>query len=230
MINFKQLFAPLLIFFLAASSLQAQKTAGIYHFSISIDKEMLTIYSSKDESRKFFSGSSTEIDIPEEYVDSLKLITQDALRRKKKLEADMLYPTTKRGNTFESMETASEERVSVAGLPFSPFKKAVEQFPRDQYLQVLVEIEDGKGAHVDLGNGRKKIKPMISMKIKAYNAAKDLLWKEDLELKNLGKLRRIETTQGSVKEKSGQVLTTEMILGMYELMAEEWVSGKAARD
>lgn len=203
--------------------LQAQKTAGIFYFTMLIDNEIVTLDKKERKQEGFFAGESLSIDIPEDIVDSLKRITERALSAKLKADVQCVYATTKNGKTFDTNGVeGSTEKMSVEGLPFATFKKASEQFKKDLYLQIQVSIEDGKGVSLDIGSRYHKIKPMISMKVKAFNGDKKEVWQHDAELKNMAKLKRWKDDDDYWEHRGGQTLSAEMILAMYTLMIDEF--------
>lgn len=204
--------------------LNAQKTAGIFYFTCIIDDEIVTLDKKERKQGGVFAGESLSIDIPEEMVDSMKRITERALSEKLNADVQCIYATTKNGGVFDTQGIeGGAEKMSVEGLPFANFKKASEQFKKDLYLQILVSIEDGKGISLDLGGKFHKIKPMISMKVKAFDSNKKEVWSHDAELKNLGKLKRWNDDDDYWERRGGQTLSAEMILAMYTLMVDEFV-------
>jgi hypothetical protein len=209
-------FCPLFLF--------AQKTAGIYHLTFFVENEIVTTEEESEKRNGFFTGSSSRVDIPERLVDTIKLLTERALSQKMKAEAKCVYAKTKGGKTFDTngMEGGTE-KISVEGLPFATFKKAEEQFQKDLYVQVQVLIEDGRGVRLDLGDGRYKIKPMITLKVKAFDKDKKTKWEQETELKNLTKLKRWKEETETQERKRGQVLGAEMIVEMYRLALAEFV-------
>jgi hypothetical protein len=206
------------------SFLLAQKSAGIYYLTFLVQSDIMTLESNSEKRNGFFTGSSTSVSIPDNLVDTIKLLTERTLSQKMNAKASCVYAKTKGGKTFDTtgMEGGTD-RKSVEGLPFANFNKAEEQFKKDLYVQMQVLIENGKGVNIDFGDGRSKIKPMITLTVKAFDKNKKMVWKHKVKLKNLAKLKRWKEETEKQERKSGQVLSAEMIVEMYRLGLEEFL-------
>lgn len=217
------LFIPVLFLF---QPLQAQKKANIHYFTFTIDQQMITEMEVNRKGGGFLSGTSVGLAIPEYLTDSIKQTTEKAFSKKFKTEVTCMHLTTKKGIPFEtgSMQGGFDKE-TIEGLPFVRFKKAAEAFKLDLYLQIMVSIEDGTSINMDLPGGKSKLKPMIAMNVKAFDKNKKVVWKNDVKIKDFGKLKQKTSESSNHEIRKGETLTPEMILEMYQLALKEVVKG-----
>lgn len=219
-------FLSCIVLFCFFPSLQAQKKVGIHHLTFSIDQAMIT---EKEVNRKgggFLSGYSESIILPQYLTDSVITTAQRVFSKKFKTEVDLIWVKTKKGKPFATTSiSGGMDKESVEGLPAATFKKATEASKKDLYLQIIVSIEDGTSVNLDLPKSKKKIKPIITMNVKAFDRDKKVKWKNDVKIKDWDKLVRKTKESDTHTFEKGETLTPEMILEMYAVALAEVVKG-----
>ena len=212
-----------IIFLFGITTLYSQKEGGIYYFSFNIAEALVSEVKVERKDRKVLSGWSVMEDFPEEICEEIRTLTEETLSSKLNAEVECIYNKTKKGKLITSNSMGGMDQVRLEGMPFVNFKQAQAQHSKDLYLFINVEVKDGGVAKIDWGNGRSKVKPMITLDVKAYNASKDVVWKKSVKLKDFGKLRQQVEENDRVKLRKSETLGAEDIYYMYEMALEALV-------
>ncbi len=210
---------------LSLSTTSAQNGAGVYYFNFFIDNAIIQIDEFKIQGKngKETSINST-INFPDDFADSIRVIALQALEERTGKNTDFIYVKNKKG--IEIKTTGMEggpDKTAVAGLPLHTWNKAKEQFDREEYITMRVELTEGFGEKVRYNYQReeKTISPTISIFIKAFDADKNLLWKDNVTIKKFGELERKKIFVDNLSYTRNEHFSSTMILGIFKhLMAE----------
>lgn len=218
------LFLPVVFVF----NLTAQHHGGIYYFTFLIDNAIVQIDEVALSNKKGKDISLTSsILFPDDFADSIRLITNRALQKKTGKPYDFIYVENAKGIPLKStgMEGGSD-KTAVENLPLATHKKAVEQFDRKEYLTIRIELEEGLGSEIqfDHNSQTKTISPVISVFVKSFDATKKLLWKEYRTLKNVGELQRKEHFIENLSFTKNEYFSAAVILAIYRRLMEDFAA------
>jgi len=186
--------------------------AGIYYLNIKLAEELITNYKVKNNSRNYLNGYSDLVFIPDDLIDSIKILTEKLCGPRFHVDAECIYKTSEKGNVITTSGFGSIE-----GLPINTFKGAQAVTNMKYYIKIDVNIFDG-GQAIIIGDGKKsKMKPKVTAFIKVYDVDKNLVWKNRATLKKFGSLRTNERTRGNVTRTYSETLSPYDIYMIYEL-------------
>lgn len=227
--NFSFLFPALCLALLqGVKPAQAQQQGGIYSFTFSIDPELANTLQIVRTGGCFPGGYREGPVIPAYVTESVMEWTEQALGEKFQAEVRFLdFRSPELGFiAFDNGPVYGKE--GLEGLPLSTFKRASREHPMDMHFQLRAHIRDGRLGYARLFSSR-KLRPMITLRAKAFGPDKKVLWKNKAKLKKMGKLKRYNFEFGGLEVEYGQVLTPEMILWMYGLALEVVVKGEGSK-
>lgn len=175
----KLLFTCMLMLSIFAVSAQ---TGVIYNFSFRIDDELTTKMKAQNKDHKILNLATIE-DMPKELSDTILMITENMLGEMLSVELSSMTPEEK------AVMAALPEHLMY--LPANRFKKAVkENADANVFVNISCHIAASGGTKVSLGNKSfSKVKPKLTLTIKAVDKEKEEVASKKVVLKDFEKLR-----------------------------------------
>lgn len=154
----------------------------IYNFSFRIDDELTTKMKAQNKDHKILNLATIE-DMPKELSDTILMITENMLGEMLNVELSSMTPEEK------AVMAALPEHLMY--LPANRFKKAVkENADANVFVNISCHIAASGGTKVSLGNKSfSKVKPKLTLTIKAVDKEKEEVASKKVVLKDFEKLR-----------------------------------------
>ena len=188
----------------------AQGSAGVYKMRWRIDKRLTTGFqmeiagqgTTQDYNRFRMSDYMRDLVVDE------ALSTLDYLLNSK---TELIYRKQKNGNSI----TTYSSQESVGGLPRSTKRKAIKEFEQDLYVRVYINVGSYKTTVFGfLGNGAYRIRPIVTVKIKAFGPDRRKVYKKRVRLSDFEKLNSVSYNIGNTTVTNSQTLNSEEIKEM----------------
>jgi hypothetical protein len=210
------------LFFTALFTFVFGQTGVIYNIAFRIDPELITQTKTQNKDHQILNMSTVE-DMPEELSDTIAVISERIMAKELAATITCLMPEEK------MIMPALPEHLMY--LPCTTLNKAIKSGDNDYYIMISVYVAASGGVAVTLANETfSKVKPKVTLSIKAYDKNKEKVHEKDVVLKDFEKLRShsfentygiegwFETTDEVTKS---ETLTSDDILKMYLMALEE---------
>lgn len=192
----------------------AQTSAVVHQFNVTVAEELKTELSVNDRSRNVMSEFSVGTALPEELVDSMAVDAERALTQKLGFPVHMCWTKGRRGTGAGGFLGPQ-----LIGLPNNTFKLAKEYCQGEtRFIELNCMIADG--GSVTIGE-RKKLKPMVTMTMQVFDPDKKEVMEKKVKLKDLGTLRTSTEYRGPVETKTSDTLGPYDIYGIYRMALAE---------
>ena len=217
LVNMKNLYAIffIILFITGGNILNAQeesntKKAGIYILNITLSEELIEEYIAVNHSQNF-KGYSISTILPDTLINSIKTMSEDLCQKKLKADVECIYKILKNG---EQVSTVGFGHVE--GMPTNTYKGALASAKMNYYIKIDVVMHTG-GEAIYFGNGKwSKIKPRVTGYIKIFDEEKNEVLSNKVTLKDLSKIRSIESTPKKSTETSSEIFGPVDIYMIYE--------------
>jgi hypothetical protein len=200
-------------------NLFAQNTAGIYKTRFSIDQDLT------NEVRVKVAGETTPDrfnltrTFPANLIDSINSVITKVVAKQLSANASIFYKKNRKGQDIKSFGSST----SLQGMPRNRLKKAILAEEKDYYVRVRINYSARGGIGTSfLGTTVSNVRPVVTMKIVAFNVEKKRVYSKKVRVRDFSRLRAVESTIGSVSIRRSEVLLPMEIYRMLERTVEEY--------
>jgi len=215
----KQAFYYLILGLFFPISLVAQNTAGIYKIRFVIDQDLT------NEVRVRVAGETTSDrfnllrTFPDNLIDSINTVITKAVAKQLSANTTIFYKKNRRGQDVKTFGSST----TLEGMPRNRLKKAVLAEEKDYYARVRVNYSARGGVGTTfLGTTVTNIRPVVTMKIVAFDVEKKRVYSKKVRVRDFSRLRAVENTIGSVSIRRSEVLSPMEIYLMLTRTVEEY--------
>jgi hypothetical protein len=209
-----------LVMVLAICAVEAQ-TGLIYNIAFRIDPELITETKVQNQDHQILNISTIE-EMPKSLSDTIVFLSEQVMAANLPASVSSLMPEDK------LVMAAVPEHLMY--MPANTLNKAIKTAKHEYYISISCYVSASGGTTIGLGKESfSKVKPKLTLNIKAFNANKDKIHEKDVVLKDFEKLRShtFEKTYGidgvliknDVTE--SETLNSNDILRMYLMALEE---------
>ena len=205
----------ILIFTISICGIQllAQKEGVVFNFSFVIDEELIESLKVEDKSKKWFSKIGVSESMPEDLVDSIKKKTEAAFTEKLNMPVKMCIKKNKKGEEAVFQGTGAN---SFSGLPVNTFKGSKGICPAaSNYITINCRITTSTFSIILAGRKKSKMKPSLHLTAKVFDADKNEVFSNEIEIKNFEKLRSYTDYYWPVEVTQSETLTPYDIYVIY---------------
>ncbi len=200
-------------------NLFAQNTAGIYKTRFIIDQDLT------NEVRVKVAGETTPDrfnltrTFPANLIDSINSVITKVVAKQLSANASIFYKKNRKGQDIKSFGSST----SLQGMPRNRLKKAILAEEKDYYVRVRINYSARGGIGTSfLGTTVSNVRPVVTMKIVAFNVEKKRVYSKKVRVRDFSRLRAVESTIGSVSIRRSEVLLPMEIYRMLERTVEEY--------
>ena len=200
-------------------NLFAQNTAGIYKIRFIIDQDLT------NEVRIKVAGETTpdRFDVtrtfPNNLIDSIHNVITKTVAKQLSANALIFYKKNRKGQEIKSYGSST----SLEGMPRNRLKKAILVEEKDYYVRVRINYSARGGIGTSfLGTTVTNIRPVVTIKIVAFNVEKKRVYSKKVRVKDFSRLRAVENTIGSVSVRRSEVISPVEIYQMLQRTLEEY--------
>jgi hypothetical protein len=195
------------LFFTLSSN--AQNRAGIYKVNFYIDRKLthpIQINNNIGQNGNLNATRLSDVDI-----DSIKKMIERTVATELRAQTEFIYRKNRKGKDIVTHDFGT----TVRGLPTSCKKTAIKLFEKEYYVTVYINF--GAVQRTSIGAallGIKQYKPIVSIRINAYDEQRKRVYKKRVFVNDFEKLQGFETNINGVEIQNFQVLTTHQIREM----------------
>jgi hypothetical protein len=200
-------------------NLFAQNTAGIYKIRFIIDQDLT------NEVRIKVAGETTPDrfnltrTFPNNLIDSIHNVITKTVAKQLSANALIFYKKNRKGQDIKSYGSST----SLEGMPRNRLKKAILVEEKDYYVRVRINYSARGGIGTSfLGTTVTNIRPVVTIKIVAFNVEKKRVYSKKVRVKDFSRLRAVENTIGSVSVRRSEVISPVEIYQMLQRTLEEY--------
>jgi hypothetical protein len=215
----KQAFYYLILGLFFPISLVAQNTAGIYKIRFVIDQDLTNEVSVRIAGETTSDRFNLLRTFPDNLIDSINTVITKAVAKQLSANTTIFYKKNRRGQDVKTFGSST----TLEGMPRNRLKKAVLAEEKDYYVRVRVNYSARGGVGTTfLGTTVTNIRPVVTMKIVAFDVEKKRVYSKKVRVRDFSRLRAVENTIGSVSIRRSEVLSPMEIYLMLTRTVEEY--------
>lgn len=218
----KNLLLLLLIFIhlVQLNLLKAQDRAGIYNIYFNIDRKLthptqIMVDGNVVQNTNLNATRLSDLDI-----DSIKKMIERTVSSELRAQTECIYRKTRKGREIKTNDFST----TVRGLPVSSKRKAIKLHEKEYYVSVSINFNALQRTSVGAALvGIKQYKPVVSIRIMAYNEQRKAVYRKRVFVNDFDKLQSFQSNINGVVIQNFQVLTTQQIREMLVKSLQELV-------
>jgi hypothetical protein len=215
----KKVFCYLILGLFIPINLFAQNIAGIYKIRFIIDQDLtneVLIKVAGETTPDRFNVTRT---FPTNLIDSIHNVITKTVAKQLSANASIFYKKNRKGQDIKSYGSST----SLEGMPRNRLKKAILAEEKDYYVRVRINYSARGGIGTSfLGTTVTNIRPVVTIKIVAFNVEKKRVYSKKVRVKDFSRLRAVENTIGSVSVRRSEVISPVEIYHMLQRTVEEY--------
>jgi hypothetical protein len=200
-------------------NLFAQNTAGIYKIRFIIDQDLTNEVRIKVAGETTPDRFNVTRTFPNNLIDSIHNVITKTVAKQLSANALIFYKKNRKGQEIKSYGSST----SLEGMPRNRLKKAILVEEKDYYVRVRINYSARGGIGTSfLGTTVTNIRPVVTIKIVAFNVEKKRVYSKKVRVKDFSRLRAVENTIGSVSVRRSEVISPVEIYQMLQRTLEEY--------
>lgn len=200
-------------------NLFAQNTAGIYKIRFVIDQDLTNEVRIKVAGETTPDRFNVTRTFPNNLIDSIHNVITKTVAKQLSANASIFYKKNRKGQDIKSYGSST----SLEGMPRNRLKKAILAEEKDYYVRVRINYSARGGIGTSfLGTTVTNIRPVVTIKIVAFNVEKKRVYSKKVRVKDFSRLRAVENTIGSVSVRRSEVISPVEIYQMLQRTLEEY--------
>jgi hypothetical protein len=200
-------------------NLFAQNTAGIYKIRFIIDQDLTNEVRIKVAGETTPDRFNVTRTFPTNLIDSIHNVITKTVAKQLSANASIFYKKNRKGQDIKSYGSST----SLEGMPRNRLKKAILAEEKDYYVRVKINYSARGGIGTSfLGTTVTNIRPVVTIKIVAFNVEKKRVYSKKVRVKDFSRLRAVENTIGSVSVRRSEVISPVEIYQMLQRTVEEY--------
>lgn len=215
----RKVFCYLILGLFIPINLFAQNTAGIYKIRFIIDQDLV------NEVRVKVAGETTPDrfnitrTFPDNLIDSIHNVVTKTVAKQLSANAAIFYKKNRKGQDIKSFGSST----SLEGMPRNRLKKAILAEEKDYYVRVRINYSARGGVGTSFfGTTVTSVRPVVTMKIVAFNVEKKRVYSKKVRVRDFSRLRAVENTFGTVSVRRSEVISPAEIYQMLQRTVEEY--------
>lgn len=200
-------------------NLFAQNTAGIYKIRFVIDQDLTNEVRIKVAGETTPDRFNVTRTFPNNLIDSIHNVITKTVAKQLSANTSIFYKKNRKGQDIKSYGSST----SLEGMPRNRLKKAILAEEKDYYVRVRINYSARGGIGTSfLGTTVTNIRPVVTIKIVAFNVEKKRVYSKKVRVKDFSRLRAVENTIGSVSVRRSEVISPVEIYQMLQRTLEEY--------
>jgi hypothetical protein len=200
-------------------NLFAQNIAGIYKIRFIIDQDLTNEVRIKVAGETTPDRFNVTRTFPNNLIDSIHNVITKTVAKQLSANALIFYKKNRKGQDIKSYGSST----SLEGMPRNRLKKAILAEEKDYYVRVRINYSARGGIGTSfLGTTVTNIRPVVTIKIVAFNVEKKRVYSKKVRVKDFSRLRAVENTIGSVSVRRSEVISPIEIYQMLQRTVEEY--------
>ncbi|MEN9304083.1 MAG: hypothetical protein RL264_2512 [Bacteroidota bacterium] len=217
-LQFRVMKNVLFILFILFGNLSISQTASIYRINFRIEPELVNEFGVRvGNASTVNSNSLFHVLFPNSIIDSLKTVIERTVSKELNAIAQCVYRKNRKGNNKTSIAINNQ----LGGMPENFKKWAIRSVESDYYVRVQINYIARGGLSFSLFDGQlSSLRPMVIMKIVAFDGEKRRVYRRKVRVKNFQRLRAVQITRSNVSVRQSEVLSPQDIYQMLLQTAE----------
>ena len=197
----------------------AQNTAGIYKIRFIIDQDLTNEFRVKVAGETTPDRFNLTRTFPNNLIDSIHNVITKTVSKELSANATVFYKKNRKGQDIKSYGSST----SLEGMPRNRLKKAILAEEKDYYVRVKINFSARGGIGSSFfGTTVTNIRPVVTIKIAAFDVEKKRVYSKKVSVKDFSRLRAVENTIGSVSVRRSEVISPVEIYQMLQRTVEEY--------
>jgi len=197
----------------------AQNTAGIYKIRFIIDQDLTNEFRVKVAGETTPDRFNLTRTFPNNLIDSIHNVIAKTVSKELSANATVFYKKNRKGQDIKSYGSST----SLEGMPRNRLKKAILAEEKDYYVRVKINFSARGGIGSSFfGTTVTNIRPVVTIKIAAFDVEKKRVYSKKVSVKDFSRLRAVENTIGSVSVRRSEVISPVEIYQMLQRTVEEY--------
>ena len=197
----------------------AQNTAGIYKIRFIIDQDLTNEFRVKVAGETTPDRFNLTRTFPNNLIDSIHNVITKTVSKELSANATVFYKKNRKGQDIKSYGSST----SLEGMPRNRLKKAILAEEKDYYVRIKINFSARGGIGSSFfGTTVTNIRPVVTIKIAAFDVEKKRVYSKKVSVKDFSRLRAVENTIGSVSVRRSEVISPVEIYQMLQRTVEEY--------